>query len=276
MYYGYDHAALSVAYDNRGAFPGWEADFDRGAVKSGPVRARDGARINVSYGETARSIANLYPAPAEGAPILVFIHGGYWRSADHDMFDFVLAPFLEQGAAGVNLEYDLAPTVTMTEIVAQVRGAMRWVSEQAGTLNGDPGRIVVTGHSAGGHLAVMAALDDVPVSRRAVAVGGVYDLEPVRRTVINDDLRLSPEEAQALSPMHLASGQDVSVDLFCGAGELPEFRRQQGAFAAALRSHGMTHSAAELPERDHFNAVFDMVTPGTPVFERISALLADI
>jgi len=275
MYYGYDAAALSVAYDNRGAFAGWEADFDRGAAMSVPVRERPGSQINVAYGETPRSIANLYPASEPGAPLLVFIHGGYWRSADHDMFDFVLEPYLDRGVAGANLEYDLAPAVSMTSIVAQIRAALHWLRARAADLNADPSRIVVTGHSAGGHLAVMGVLDAGSAAQRAVSVGGVYDLEPVRRTVINDDLRMTPEEAEAVSPLHLASGQNVQIDLYCGAQELAEFRRQQAAFAAALASHQMVHTAAECPKRDHFSAVFEMIDPASPVFGTISQRLGE-
>lgn len=273
MYYGYAEEALSVAYDNRAAFFNWQETIDKGAALSEPVRARPGSLLAQSYGDTVRSIANVYPAPAPHAPVLVFVHGGYWRSLDIDMFDFVLAPYLDRGVAGINLEYDLAPAVTLSAIVRQVRVGVRWVSARASDWNGDPSRIVVAGHSAGGHLAVMAGLDEEPVVRHVVSVGGVYDLEPVRRTVINDDLRMSAEEAQDQSPIHVASGQPVPVSLFCGAGELAEFRRQQRAFAAALASHAMTYSAAELAGHDHFSAVFDLATPGAAPFEDTMASL---
>jgi len=273
MYYGYTDEDLSVAYDNRAAFGDWQATIERGATLSAPVRTRPNARLRETYGATPRSIANIYPASVPGSPVLVFIHGGYWRSLDMEMFDFTLAPYLDRGVAGINLEYDLAPAASLSGIVDQVRTALRWVASNATDWNGDPSRIVVAGHSAGGHLAVMAGLDAAPVVRHVVSVGGVYDLEPVRRTVINQDLRMSEEEAQSQSPIHCANGQSVPISLFCGDGELAEFRRQQRAFAAALHSHDMSCGAVELPGHDHFSAVFDLAEPGKPPFENVVAAL---
>jgi len=273
MYYGYTDEELSVAYDNRATFGAWQATIEKGVALSKPVRARAEALLRTTYGATPRSVANVYPAPTPGSPVLVFIHGGYWRSLEMEMLDFVLAPYLDRGVAGINLEYDLAPAVSLSGIVTQINAAVRWVASNAAAWNGDPSRIVVAGHSAGGHLAVMTGLEKSPAVRHVVSVGGVYDLEPVRRSVINQDLRMSEDEACAQSPIHRANGQSVPFSLFCGEGELPEFRRQQRAFAAALDSRGMAFSAAELPGHDHFSAVFDLATPGAAPFETLMASL---
>lgn len=273
LYYGYTADELSVAYDNRAAFADWQVTIEKGVALSKPVRERPGARLRQAYGATPRSVANVYPATEPGSPVLVFIHGGYWRSLDMEMFDFVLAPYLDRGVTGVNLEYDLAPAVSLTSIVDQVRAALRWVAQNVPDWNGDPSRIVVAGHSAGGHLAVMAGLAAAPIARHVVSVGGVYDLEPVRRTVINQDLRLSEDEAQIQSPIHCAKGQGVPIDLYCGDGELAEFRRQQRAFAAALTSHAMPHRTAELLGHDHFSAVFDLARPDAVPFGSTMAAL---
>lgn len=273
MYYGYTDDELSVAYDNRAAFGDWQATIERGVALSAPVRMLPDARLRQTYGASPRSIANIYPASAPGSPVLVFIHGGYWRSLEMEMFDFVLAPYLDRGVAGINLEYDLTPAVSLSGIVDQVRAALRWVASTATDWNGDPSRIVVAGHSAGGHLAVMAGLDASPAVRHVVSLGGVYDLEPVRRTVINQDLQMSEADAQSQSPIHCAHGQSVPISMYCGDGELAEFRRQQRAFAAALDSHAMPHNAAELQGQDHFSAVFDLAEPGAAPFESTMAAL---
>src|SRR5690606_20876912 len=132
-----------------------------------------------------------------GSPVHVFIHGGYWRAHRKEDYRFVARAGRAAGAATAVIEYDLAPQVTLDEIVEQVRRAVLWIRAHARAWNGDAARLVISGHSAGGHLAAMMALTDwtargAPAGtvHGCLALSGVFDLDPITRTSINDDLRL--------------------------------------------------------------------------------------
>ena len=139
--------------------------------------------------------ADLFPATAGGAPIQVFMHGGYWRSLDKDIHSFPAEGFVAAGGAAVSLNYALAPAVTLDAIVEQCRAAIEWIADNASRLNGDPDRIFVSGHSAGGHLtAAMLCTDWAARGRPAdlvkggTAISGIFDLAPLMETSINDDV----------------------------------------------------------------------------------------
>ena len=165
--------------------------------------------LDVRYGAGPNMTADLFPAPAAGAPIQVFIHGGYWRAMDKDVHSFPAEGFVAAGGAAVSLNYALAPAVTLDTIVEQCRTAIEWLADNAGRLNGDPDRIFVSGHSAGGHLTAMMLCTDWAARGRpaglvkgGTAISGIFDLAPLRETSINDDVRLDAESAARNSPIH--------------------------------------------------------------------------
>jgi arylformamidase len=203
---------------------------------------------------------------------LVFIHGGYWQRLDKNDFDYIAAPFAAVGAAVINVNYALAPRVAMDEIVREVRAAIAWVWREAKSFNGDPARIHVGGHSAGGHLTAMAALTDwegfapgLPgnVVKSALAISGLYELEPVRHTYLNDALKLDAAAARRNSPALFTRKRAAALTLAVGAGETPEFLRQQRDFAAALKKSGAPAEAHEIAGRHHFDVIHDLAEPGT-------------
>jgi arylformamidase len=278
IFLNYDQAALDAQYNLRAAVKDAVANLGECARRSGIVRADLNPQLDVPYGPTHAERANVFPAAKPGAPVLVFIHGGYWQRLDKNDFDYVAAPFVFAGAAVVNVDYALAPRVTMDEIVRQVRAALAWVWREAKTFNGDTARIHVAGHSAGGHLAAMLALTDwsgfapglpAAVVRSATAISGLYELEPVRLSYLNEALRLDAAAARRNSPMLYIRKDAAPLTLVVGADETAEFLRQQRDFAAALAKAGAPVEAVEMPRRHHFDVIHDLAERGTRLHDLV-------
>lgn len=278
----YDRAGLDAQYNLRAAVKDAMAHLGECARRSGIVRAELDPQLDVPYGPTHGERANVFAAAKAGAPILVFIHGGYWQRLDKNDFDYVAAPFAAAGAAVVNVNYALAPRVAIDEIVRQVRAAVAWTWREAKRFNGDPARIHVAGHSAGGHLAAMAALTDwegfapglpAGVVKSATAISGVYALEPVRLTYLNDALKLDAAAARRNSPALYAGKGAAPLALVVGADETAEFLRQQRDFAAAMARAGAAVEALEVPGRHHFDVIHDLAEPGTRLHGLVRAQL---
>jgi arylformamidase len=156
-----------------------------------------------------QAIDLFLPHGVSAAPIMAFIHGGYWQSRDRKDFSFVAGPWLERGVAVALLGYDLAPTVRMDAIVAEVRAGLAWLYRQAPAHGCDPTRLHVAGHSAGGHLAAVTLMTDwagfgLPENmiKGVCAISGVFDLEPIRRCYLNEVVGLDTDEAHRNSPLH--------------------------------------------------------------------------
>ncbi len=272
LFRDYDKAGLDAQYNLRAAVKDAVDHLGECARRSGIFRAKSAMQLDVPYGPAHGERANVYAAPKSGAPVLVFIHGGYWQRLDKNDFDYVAEPFVAAGAAVVNVNYTLAPRVAMDEIVRQVRAAIAWTWREAESFNGDPARICVTGHSAGGHLTAMAALTPwegfapgLPpnVVRGAIAISGLYDLEPVRHTYLNDALKLDAAAARRNSPTLFVRKGAAPLALAVGADETQEFLRQQRDFAKTLAKAGDAPEAVEIAGRHHFDVIHDLATPGT-------------
>jgi arylformamidase len=233
-----DPAWLDDQYNNRARIPDHPAIFDRWDAASKLARTQPGARLDLRYGDGERELLDLFPPTrrTDGpAPVLVHIHGGYWRALSKSDQSFVAPAFCAAGALVVVPDYALAPAVTVEHITLQMARALEWVWREAPKFGGDPRRIVVAGHSAGGHAAAMLLscrwkqlADDLPPNLvpRALAISGLYDLEPLRHTrFLQPDLKLTPASVARLSPAFFPrpKGQLYAV---AGGDESAEFLRQ--------------------------------------------------
>jgi arylformamidase len=252
------------------------------AAESERVRGRLEARLDVPYGDGPLETLDVFPARDRGsAPVLVFVHGGYWRSLDKRDFSFIAEPFVAAGAAVVLPNYALAPRVTIDTIVGQVRRAVAWTHRNAEGFGGDPSRIVVSGHSAGGHLTATTLLADraaagLPADavKGGCAISGLFDLEPILETSINDDVRLDPASAARNSPLrHLRPGLPPLV-VAAGALEPEEFLRQSRVFADAWRAAGAPCDDQVLPGLDHFTVVQELAKADSPLTRALLGLLS--
>ena len=259
----YDRAALDRQYDNAGKIPADTLKAHRARWAEQSARAREAIPcvLDVGYGSAAGERLDIFGQREAGggaglAPVQIYIHGGYWISNDKKDCSYVAFGFVAAGFVNVVINYDLIPSATMAEQVRQCRAAIGWVHAHIREYGGDPEQIYVTGHSAGGHLAVslLADPDIVPGRIKGVtSLSGLYDLEPVRLSFVNEKLGLSERDVVALSPLRLMP-RDTSPRLLLtmGAREGDEYIRQHNDFAAAWRP-AMPHLVAPIiPDTDHF------------------------
>jgi arylformamidase len=281
IYLDYDQEALDRQLNLRARWPEHEAYFARWARESGAVREERNCRCDLPYGMGAAQRLDLFlPVSGSGlAPLLVFIHGGYWQSLDKGDFSFVAPAFLDRGLAVASLNYSLAPGARITEMVAEVRRALCWLGDHAADFGIDASAVVVAGHSAGGHLATMAGLTDwsdlgrsQPPLTAVASISGLYDLEAARLSYHNAVLNLSENEARRESPVHALRPVPLRLLLAVGADETDEFLRQQRLFASMVGETGTSIDALELPSQHHFSIVDALATPDNDLFSSVMAL----
>jgi arylformamidase len=272
---------LETMYNNRTRVPDYAAHFEKWARDSQRVREQQPCTLDIAYGRSAGQRLDVFPAPAPSAPVVVFIHGGYWRSMDKKDHAFVVPTFTQAGACVVVPNYDLCPQVAVTDIVMQMVRALAWTWRHIADHGGDPRRISVAGHSAGGHLAAMMlsclwdrydpALPPDLVTR-ALSISGLFDLEPIRRTLsLQESLRLTPQQVRRASPALLpppARGQLASV---VGGSESMEFLRHNEMIRRAWGPARVPVCEA-LPGLNHFSVVEALTVPG----HRLNQLARDL
>jgi arylformamidase len=272
LYRGMDRAALDAAYNNGAAVAdsaGIIADWERRSTR---LRAAMPGRLDLRYGPAERQRLDFFAATPPRAPILLFIHGGYWQSRAKELFSFVAEGPLARGINVALIGYTLAPEARLDRIVAECREALRWLRATGAELGGDPGRILVAGWSAGGHLTAM--LMDEPLVSGALAISGIYDLEPIRLNYLNEKLRLDADEARRNSPLLHLPARAARLMVTVGGDELPELRRQSAIYHAAWRAKGLPGECVPLPGRHHFTALEALARPEGVLVEALGRLVA--
>jgi len=231
------------------------------------LAARQSQRMQtLHYGDAPEECLDYFPAADRHAPLLVFIHGGYWQQLSRNDASFPAPACHRHGIAYAALDYGLAPEATLPQMIERCRRAMRWLHDHGERLGFDADRIVVSGSSAGAHLAAMTLLDPLHPApawiRSAVLLSGVYDLEPLVPTYVNAPLHLDSVTARHCSPMHALESVDVrlpTVLMAVGDNETSEFKRQSDEFAAALSGRARSVQSLCVDGRNHFGIVFDLV-----------------
>ncbi len=210
-------------------------------------------------------------ATATPVPLLVYLHGGYWQELSPDDSRFAAADSVAAGWAFAAVGYTLAPRARLDDIVAECRAALRALRRAAGEHGIDPDRIVVAGSSAGAHLAAMTAGEPGVVG--AVLVSGVYELEPLLTTTINDAVGLDAAAAARNSPVRRLRPGGVPTVVAVGSDETAQFHAQSAAHAAGLRAAGTPVTEVTVEGRNHFDVVLDLVVPGTSLGDTTLELL---
>lgn len=267
-YCGPQYNARAMIKDHPAIFARWARDGER-------ARRASHAQIDLRYGRTDGERLDYFPAAAPGAPLLVFIHGGFWRSLDKSDFSWLAAPFNAAGVAVALVNYDLAPATPLEGIVRQNLRATDWLWHNAARLGFNRERMIVSGHSAGAHLAAMLLTahwpewsGDLPgvLYKGGILLSGIYDLEPLMHAhFINVDLHLTPERVAMLSPMYMQPTSSAPVITAVGGLESDEFKRQTATFAAAWTN---VHRAdIPLDDANHLTACDRLAQPGHALFE---------
>lgn len=261
------HDELNAAYDVESSVPDFMVYAHQYIAASEHARASLPWAAGVKYGETVDEYIDVFPAARPGAPVHIFIHGGYWRMLSAREFSFVALGFAPAGVTTVIANYALAPAVSISEISRQMRAMVAWCARNIADYNGDPDNMLVSGHSAGGHLAAMCALADwetnygfrkTPV-RAFVPISGLFDLEPLSHvTFMGDDLQISGRDIDESSPQRLIRPCSSKLLISYGTNEPSEFERHSAEFQKAWDEVG--NESAFFPQmgRNHFNAITDL------------------
>jgi arylformamidase len=285
----FDPHWLDVQYNNRARVPGHLQIFERWRQASARVREGMTCVADVPYGTGRDETLDIFPAAEPRSPVLVFIHGGWWRSLDKADHSFVAASLVAAGAMVVLPNYSLCPgtgeaPVGIETIALQMTKALAWVYRNAALYGGSPGRIVVAGHSAGAHLAAMMLCCEWPevdkrlplnLVRGAVGISGVYDLKPIQQTpFLKDDLRLTPEAVDRLSPARFRAPREARLHMTVGGDESEEFQRQSRLLQMAW-GRQVVPRLETLPSTNHYTSLHDLADPDG-VSHRMALELMDL
>ncbi len=266
-----------------------EAYVQRSAQARAQTQALGGHWRVLRYGEAPAqrmdlclppAASNNAEPPTNGAALLVFIHGGYWQELSARDSLFSATQCIERGVAFCAIDYTLAPAAGVADIVAECRYALHTLALKASELGIDASRIVVAGSSAGAHLAAMACLKEWRDERAstfeplaAVLISGIYALEPLVQTSINDALGMDVPHAREQSPLlHPLAGFPPALVCW-GEIETQAFKQQSLDFADALGAAGTTAELLELAGRNHFDVALDLADASSPLGQRTLAWL---
>ena len=274
----HDPQWLDQMYNNRARVPDHGRYFERWARTSAAFREGRPAGVDLAYGPGSGETLDVF-APAAGgaaaAPVLVFIHGGYWRALDKADHSFVAEAFTRAGACVVVPNYALCPAVTIPHITLQMAHALAWTWRHVAAWGGDPRRITVAGHSAGGQLAAMMLTcrwpelgADLPADlvRNGLSISGLHDLEPLRHTPsLQPALQLTPEQVRQASPAGLPAprvraGRGLLYSV--AGGDESEAFWDQNALIQRAWGRRAVPVCETLPGLNHFSVLDALVTPG--------------
>ena len=268
-----DHEA---EYNNRRRVPEHTEIMARWAEHSARVRSEVPCELNQPYGPGPRHLYDLFhpsPGPAD-APLVVYIHGGYWQRGDRADYSFVAEALVGKGATVALPSYTLCPEATIAQITDEMRRFLVALWRRTSR------RPVVVGHSAGGHLAgALLATDwsrhDAPADlvRAAYSISGVFELEPLISTSLNEALRLTPETAREASPiLWRPPPADRTFVAAVGGAESPEFLRQSLVITAAWSAAGVKAECVVVPNVNHFTVVDELARPESAMLQRVIQL----
>lgn len=277
-------------YSLRPRHPERDAIYSDYRERSDRFRAEAKGWKCLSYAKPERCVIDWFPAldangihpESDPSPLLVFIHGGFWRALDQRLFGFIGEEYVKRGISVAMIGYQLAPEVRVTEIYDQVTNAMRFLNAQAEELNFDPRRVCVSGHSAGGQLAAMLSgvrpdqLGGHPLVS-VVPVSGVFSLMPLLLTTVNHDVRMTPDEALRMSPSVLEHFYADRFLVAVGERETEGFINQSRDFTDVVNRVGVPAALQIVPGRTHFDILEELASPGYELFDHVHGhLLAQV
>ncbi|MCU0868626.1 MAG: alpha/beta hydrolase [Burkholderiales bacterium] len=276
-------AEIDAQYDVEKSVPDFMVYARHYIDESKLARHRLRCELDVAYGPTRDEHVDVFPAAGvtRGAPVLIFIHGGYWRMLSSKEFSCVALGPVAAGIATLSVNYALAPKVSIDEIVRQCRAAVAWVWRNATQFGGDPDRIYLTGHSAGGHLTAMCLQTDwegeyglpADVIKGAMPISGLFDLRPLRWSLMQPALQLDDGVIRRCSPLFHVGPSKVPLSMTWGGDEPPEFARQSEDFFREWQRAG---NAGEIwPQRgaNHFTAIYGFEDPKSELCRRLFRMI---
>ena len=262
-------AQVDAQYNAGAAVADSAERLQRHIALSAEARTRLACTLDVAYGPGPAETLDIFAAASADAPVFVFIHGGYWRRFSAKDYSLVALGLVPLGITTLVVDYALCPAVTIDDIARQCRSAVAWTLRHIDAYGGDPRRVAVGGHSAGGHLAAMCletpwaeahGLAPDPLAA-AVLVSGLYDLEPLRRSYLQPSIRLDDGVIARNSPLFAVRPCATPILVTWGADESSEFARQSIALCDAWRAAGNRAEAWAQPGMNHFSAIDGFTDP---------------
>ena len=263
----FDAESLELAYNPQKTVKNFSQFQTHRNARSKECRENMRSYLDVAYGPGEKHKVDIFPA-GEKSPVVLFYHGGYWRTQDKANFAFLAGTFVPQGISTVVVNYDLCPAVTLDDVVESARNSVAWTYRSIAEYGGDPARICVCGNSAGAHLCSMIMATNwaergLPqnIVRSAVMFSGIYDPEPARWIPVNEEIGLTQEVAARNNSMALAPSVDCSTWIGAGGLEPWLWLEQTYEYSQHLRRHGYDPEVHILPDHHHFSIMDEMMEP---------------
>lgn len=272
-------------YRIRDFVPDFDAIAAEFAERSRALSARAEMLPDIRYGSRPReSLDVILPAhPKVGAPLHIFVHGGYWRSGEKENYRFVAAPVLAVGGVAALVEYDLMPGARLDVLVGQVRRSVLWLQQHARDFGAEPDRLTVSGHSAGAHLASFLAsigsaeteVPRLPALKGLLLLSGIYDLSGIPDSFLRDEARMTHAEAKAWSPATATQLPCPLRIIGLGKDETLPFHAQAASLQAMLQSGNQAVGILNVPDRNHMSVVLDLGDPESALGSRLAGMVLE-
>ena len=236
---------------------------------------------DVPYGPSAAETLDIFPSQTPGSPVLMFIHGGYWRALSSKEFSFVASGLIPHGVTVAVMNYLLCPQVSIADITRQSRAAVAWLSRSAWRFSGDPTNIFVAGHSAGGQQVGMLLSADrllepgasTNLLKGGIAISGIFDLRPLQHSWLQPTLRLTDSESAEQSPLLQIPRQASPLLATVGGDESAAMRGQTERYCAAWRAAGLDAAFFAQPGLNHYEAVYGLADPASPLSQAVAEFM---
>ncbi len=273
---------IDAEYDVEKSVPDFMVYARHFLEESKLARHRLKCELDVAYGATRDEHLDIFPAANRRTPVLIFFHGGYWRMLSSKEFSCVALGPVPAGVTVVNVNYSLCPKVTIDEIVRQARASVAWTYRHAEDFGGDRERIYVSGHSAGGQLTAMCLSTDWPgeyglpddIIKGALAISGVFDLRPLRYSLMQPLLQFNGDQISRNSPIFSLPKQRAPLLVTYGGAEPSEFARQSRDYFQAWDGQGNPGELWPQPDANHFTAIYGLEDAKSPLCKKLLRLMS--
>ncbi|MGK0272347.1 MAG: arylformamidase [Cocleimonas sp.] len=284
LYKGMDADTLEAEYNltkRRGA-DSFAKVAEHWSKRSAKFQVESGAQVDIAYGEGERDKFDFFYSGNPNGPLLIYIHGGYWQRGDKSMYSFIAEPFIKHGISVAVINYNLTPSVRMGQIPPQIRKAIAWCFQHADELQFNKDKLHLSGHSAGGHLGAMMMATDwsaydsqLPTNliKSGLLISGVYELEPIVHTSLNEGPQMDIPEATTESPTFMSPVTNAPQLVVYGGGETNEFHRQSIDYANKFRTTERAVELYEVPMADHYDELDRLVEEDSTFFEKACQLI---
>jgi len=265
---GMTRAQLDDAYNNSAAVKNSAEKLADWTERSKRVRSERNGLLDLAYGPRPRNRIDVFRCGNEKAPLLVYIHGGYWQRNAKEFYACLALGPLARGVDVALVGYTLAPEATLTQIVEEILSAIRWLHAEGPKIGVAAGKVVVSGWSAGGHLTAMA----LEGAHAGLAISGIFDVEPCRLNYLNEKLNMTMEEQMALSPIRQLPARTGPLIIAFGTAELPELQRQSRDYHAVRVAAKLPSELLPLAGHDHFSILEELADPRGQLTEAVMRL----